>query len=69
MVLMKVDDNQVLPIDPLARMQSGFIESSNVNAVHELTSIIGLSRQFEMNIKMMKTLEENSAAAAKILQS
>jgi len=67
--LMKVDDNQVLPLDPLARMQSGFIESSNVNAVHELTSIIGLSRQFEMNIKMMKTLEENSSAAAKILQS
>lgn len=67
--LMKVNGAQVLNADPLARLQSGFIETSNVNAVHELTSIIGLSRQFEMNIKMMKTAEENSTAAAKILQS
>ena len=67
--LMKVDGGEPLGINPLARLQSGFIESSNVNAVHELTNIIGLSRQFEMNIKMMKTAEENSTAAAKILQS
>ena len=67
--LMKVNGAEVLDADPLARLQSGFIETSNVNAVHELTSIIGLSRQFEMNIKMMKTAEENSTAAAKILQS
>ena len=67
--LMKVDNQEVLPLDPNARLRSGFIETSNVNAVHELTNIIGLSRQFEMNIKMMKTAEENSTAAAKILQS
>lgn len=67
--LMKVDGGEVLPQDPNARAQSGYIESSNVNAVHELTNIIGLSRQFEMNIKMMKTAEENSTAAAKILQA
>jgi len=66
---MKVDNQEVLPLDPNARLRSGFIETSNVNAVHELTNIIGLSRQFEMNIKMMKTAEENSTAAAKILQS
>jgi flagellar basal-body rod protein FlgF len=67
--LMKVNGGNVLEIDPNARVQSGFIETSNVNAVHELTNIIGLSRQFEMNIKMMKTAEENSTAAAKILQA
>jgi flagellar basal-body rod protein FlgF len=67
--LMKVDGGEALDVNPIARLQSGFIETSNVNAVHELTSIIGLSRQFEMNIKMMKTAEENSTAAAKILQS
>ena len=67
--LMKVDGGEVLPLDPNARVESGFIETSNVNAVHELTNIIGLSRQFELNIKMMKTAEENSTAAAKILQA
>jgi flagellar basal-body rod protein FlgF len=67
--LMKIDGGEVLEVNPNARLQSGFVESSNVNAVHELTNIISLSRQFEMNIKMMKTAEENSTAAAKILQS
>ncbi|EPJ46657.1 MAG: flagellar basal body rod protein FlgF [Osedax symbiont Rs1] len=67
--LMKVNGGAALDLDPKARLLSGFVESSNVNAVHELTNIISLSRQFEMNIKMMKTAEENSTAAAKILQS
>lgn len=66
--LMKVDGGEQAELDPNARLESGFVESSNVNAVHELTNIIGLSRQFEMNIKMMKTAEDNSTAAAKILE-
>ncbi|MGB1238949.1 MAG: flagellar basal body rod protein FlgF [Pseudomonadales bacterium] len=66
--LMKVDGGEPVDVNPNARLQSGFIESSNVNAVHALTNIIGLSRQFEMNIKMMKTAEDNSTAAAKILE-
>jgi len=66
--LMKVDGGEPLPADPAARLTSGYLESSNVNAVHELTSIISLARQFEMNIKMMKTAEDNSTAAAKILE-
>lgn len=66
--LMHVDGGIALPPDLNARLRSGYLESSNVNAVNELTSIISLSRQFEMNIKMMKTAEENSSAATKILQ-
>jgi flagellar basal-body rod protein FlgF len=66
--LMHVDGNLPQPPDLNIRLRSGYLESSNVNAVHELTSIISLSRQFEMNIKMMKNAEENSTAATKILQ-
>lgn len=55
-------------IDPNVRIRSGYIEASNVNAVSELTGIITSSRQFEMQIKMMKTAEENSEAAAAILK-
>ncbi|MGH1462951.1 MAG: flagellar basal body rod protein FlgF [Neptuniibacter sp.] len=50
------------------RVRSGYVEASNVNAVSELTGIISTSRQFEMQIKMMKTAEENSEAAAAILR-
>ncbi|WP_415885783.1 flagellar basal-body rod protein FlgF [Neptuniibacter sp. QD37_6] len=54
--------------DPNVRIRSGYIESSNVNAVSELTGIISTSRQFEMQIKMMKTAQENSETAATILK-
>lgn len=61
--------NQV-PLPPALDVQirSGYLESSNVNGVHELTSMITLARQFEMHIKVMKAAEENSTAATKILQ-
>jgi flagellar basal-body rod protein FlgF len=55
--------------DASVRLQSGFLESSNVNAVNEFTHITSLARQFEINIKMMKMMEDNSAAASQILRS
>lgn len=66
--LMHADNNQVLPQDLNVGLKSGFLESSNVNAVSEMTSIINLARQFEVQVKMMKTAEENSSSAANILQ-
>lgn len=66
--LMHTDGGAVLPTDPTVRLRSGYLESSNVNAVAEMTSVISLARQFEIQVKMMKTAEENSSAAAQILQ-
>ncbi|GGK72617.1 flagellar basal body rod protein FlgF [Amphritea balenae] len=66
--LMHTGNNQpLLPANDV-KLQSGFLESSNVNSISELTSVIDLARQFEMHVKMMKTAEENSSAAARILQ-
>lgn len=47
---------------------SGTIETSNVNAATVLVNMIELSRQFEMQIKMMKVAEENNAQAAQMLK-
>ncbi len=66
--LMTTGGQEPLLPDPNVRVRSGYIESSNVNAVSELTGIISSSRQFEMQIKMMKTAEENSETAASILK-
>ncbi|TCK07040.1 flagellar basal-body rod protein FlgF [Marinobacterium mangrovicola] len=66
--LMHADNNEVLPADPAVSLRAGYLESSNVNAVAEMTSIINLARQFEVQVKMMQTAEENSSAAANILQ-
>jgi flagellar basal-body rod protein FlgF len=57
----KLDDN--------IRVKSGFVENSNVNVVDEFTSIIALARQFDMNLKLMRSAEENTSAATKLLAS
>lgn len=57
---LKADDN--------VRLQSRFLEGSNVNAVDEFTSIIALARQFDLHMKMMRTVEDNSNSATKLLQ-
>ena len=54
--------------DATVRVTSGFLESSNVNAVEEMTAILSLSRQFELQVKMMRTAEDNASAMARVLQ-
>ena len=63
-----MNPEQDVPADPNVRIASGFLEGSNVNAVDELVSVLGLSRQYEMQVKMMKTVKENSEASARLLQ-
>lgn len=59
---------QVPLADANVKVVSGFLESSNVNAVEEMTAILSLSRQFELHVKMMRTAEDDSAAMARVLQ-
>lgn len=54
--------------DAGVRLNSGFLEGSNVNAVAEMTAMLSLSRQFELQVKMMHNAEENSSAMARVLQ-
>jgi len=50
-------------------MKNGTLESSNVNPVGEMTDMIAIQRQFEMQLKLMKTAEENDTAAAALLRA
>ena len=47
---------------------SGTVETSNVNAASALVNMIELARQFEMQIKMLKTAEENNAQATQMMK-
>lgn len=57
----------ILDNDETLSVISGFVEGSNVNAVTELTNILAISRQYETQVKMMKTADEMSEAAARVL--
>jgi flagellar basal-body rod protein FlgF len=61
-------EQKKLPADPNVQLQTGFLQGSNVNIVDEFTSIVSLARQFDMNMKLMRTAEDNSASATKLLQ-
>ncbi|MGH1371942.1 MAG: flagellar basal-body rod protein FlgF [Cellvibrionaceae bacterium] len=67
--LFRLRDGTAAPVDGAIRLQSGFVESSNVNAISEFTDVLSLSRQYELSVKMMKTVEGNSESSARLLQS
>lgn len=50
------------------RLVSGALESSNVNIVNEMVSMIELARRFEMQIKLMKTAEETATSASSVVR-
>lgn len=54
--------------DANIRLEQGFLEGSNVNAVTALTEILSLSRQYELQVKLMSTAQQNSEASARLLQ-
>lgn len=56
--------------DPDASVQvvGGTLETSNVNPVEAMVQMIELSRQFEMQVKMMKTAGENESVAAQMMR-
>lgn len=57
-----------LEADASVTVTSGVLESSNVNTVSELLDMIELTRNFEMHVKMMKTIEENDSATTQLLR-
>ncbi|WP_337841132.1 flagellar basal body rod protein FlgF [Rheinheimera sp.] len=56
--LFRRKDGALAEANAAVTVQSGALETSNVNAVSEMTQMISLQRQFEVQVKMMKTAEE-----------
>jgi len=49
-------------------LTQGVLEGSNVNAFVAMTEMIELARNFELQTKVMKNVDENSGASAKLMQ-
>jgi flagellar basal-body rod protein FlgF len=57
-----------LKADASVRLVKGFIEGSNVNSIDELTSVVSLARQFELQVKMMQTIGDMAESSSRLLQ-
>ncbi|NNC76695.1 MAG: flagellar basal-body rod protein FlgF [Woeseiaceae bacterium] len=66
--LFRMKDGSMAEADGRVAVQSGALEQSNVNVAKTLVNMIELARQYEMQINVIKTSEENADAAAQMMQ-
>lgn len=67
MLVLQPDSPKPVP-DTKTRIQSGMLESSNVSAVGALINMIDLARQFEMNVKVIRTEEETDKTLSQLMR-
>lgn len=67
--LMHMNDGSTADTDSTVTVTSGAVEASNVNPSSELVKMISLSRQYEMQVRSIKTAEDDADDSAKLLQN
>ncbi|MCB1784893.1 MAG: flagellar basal body rod protein FlgF [Chromatiaceae bacterium] len=66
--LFRLKGGGVAEADATQRVTAGALVASNVNAVNEMVEMIELGRRFELQVKMMRTADEDAEAAARLLR-
>lgn len=66
--LFRVPDGGILPDDLEARVKSGALEGSNVNATFALTEMIEASRSWDVQLKMIGDVRDLDTATAQLMQ-
>ncbi|WP_298444943.1 flagellar basal body rod protein FlgF [uncultured Ferrimonas sp.] len=54
--------------DVTVQLQTGALEGSNVNPIEEMVGMLAAQRQFDMQVKLMSTAEENDRAGAQMMR-
>ncbi len=57
------------PADASVKLTSGVLESSNVDLASAMVNMIDLARNFDLQVKAMKTTDTNASASAQLLQA
>lgn len=65
--LLRIRDGSSAAPDASVSVIAGALETSNVNTVEAMVKLIALSRQYETQVKMMKTAEDIDTAATQLL--
>lgn len=66
--LIRAEPGMAPPGDAGVKLRTGALETSNVNTVAALVDMIQLSRQFELQVKMMSAAEDADRASAQLLR-
>jgi flagellar basal-body rod protein FlgF len=65
--LFRMKDGSDAPADAGARLAAGVLEASNVSVADAMVNMIELSRRFDLQVRAMRTAEENGTASARLL--
>jgi len=65
--LFRLKSGEAADADPAVKVASGTLEGSNVNVVESMVGMIGAARQFELQMKMLSTAEQNEQKAGTVL--
>jgi flagellar basal-body rod protein FlgF len=57
------------PVDENAKLAGGYLEGSNVNPVEQMVTMISLARQFEMQVKMLQSADQNDKSATQVISA
>lgn len=66
--LIRTKDGIEAEADAGVKVVSGSLEASNVNVINTLVNMISLSRQYEVQVKMMKEAEDIEAASDSLMK-
>lgn len=67
--LFRMRGNGQAEVDPKVKLQGGALEGSNVNAVEAMVSMIAISRQFDMQMKILQNADGNDRTATQLLSN
>ena len=65
--LFYLEEGAIADADASVKISSGTLEGSNVNVAMTLVNMIELARQYEMQVNIIKSSEENADAAAQMM--
>ncbi len=66
--LLHTKNGKPVPASADVSLAQGVLEGSNVNALNAMVDMIDLARNFDLQTKVMKTVVDNSAVSAKLMQ-
>ncbi|MDO6705544.1 flagellar basal body rod protein FlgF [Photobacterium sp. 1_MG-2023] len=67
--LLQARDGNDFAADATVKLAPEHLEGSNVSAIDELVSVMSLTRNFEMQVRMMKTAEKLAQAGNRLLRN
>jgi len=65
--LFRLHSGQDADADPAVKVRAGYLEGSNVNAVAAMSDMIASARRFEMQMKVISSVDDNAGRANQLL--